>query len=83
MRFEDEDEWDTIDPDNKDGDADKAIVSDILTRKGKKWLLLFDYLKEWKIHLSLIERLEKDENKEYPIITQKHMNSPQQDELPQ
>ncbi len=83
MRFKDEDEWNTFDPDNIYGDVKKATVSDILTRKGKKWLLLFDYAKEWKIHVSLNEKLEKSNEKEYPIITETYMKSPLQNEFPQ
>lgn len=80
MRFEDEDEWNTFDPDGRYGDIDKGLVSDILIRRNKKWLLLFDYLKEWHIHVSLIDRYESDIQKKYPVVIEKHMKAPLQNE---
>lgn len=80
IKSADDDEWHTFDPDNIYGDINEGTVSDILTRRGKKWLLLFDYINEWKIHVSLIDKYEKKLNVKYPIIVEEHMKSPLQNE---
>lgn len=81
IKSEDDDEWNTFDPDNIYGDVNKGSVSDILTRRGKKWLLLFDYIKEWEIHVSLVDKAERKQNMKYPLLIEKHMKSPIQNEF--
>ena len=78
MRFEDEDEWLTFDPDNIFGDLEKSCVSDMLTRKGKKWLLLFDYGDEWNFWITLEDKLVKQPKISYPRITESYLEPPSQ-----
>ncbi len=80
MKSDDDDEWNTFDPNGIYGDVDKGIVSDILTRRNKKWLLLFDYINEWHIHISLVDKYESDSQKKYPDVIEEHMKAPLQNE---
>jgi len=77
MKFED-DESLTFDHNNIYGDVNKSNISEIFTRRGKRWLLLYDYGEEWSVWVSLIDRIEAEENIIYPRITEKHMESPLQ-----
>jgi hypothetical protein len=51
---------------------------DIFTRKGKKWLMLFDYGDEWNFWLSLEKKIAVDTAKEYPAIVESKYDAPEQ-----
>lgn len=78
LKEEGEDIWTTFDPDNIYGDVNKATLEDMLTRRGKKWLMLFDYGDEWSFWVSLVDKREEKDNSIYPMILESHMEAPLQ-----
>ncbi len=78
MRFDDEDDFSSFDPHNKYGDVEKATVADMLTRKGKKWLFLFDYGDKWNFWVSLVDIVVKEKRTIYPRIIESYEKAPEQ-----
>lgn len=78
MRFKDEDEWSSFDWEKKYGNVDEATVADMLTRRGKRWLMLFDYGDEWNFWVSLDDKDKVVQNVEYPRIVETHLKPPLQ-----
>jgi len=50
----------------------------MLTRRGKKWLLLFDYGDEWNFWISLADKYAEEKGVAYPRIIETHMKPPLQ-----
>jgi hypothetical protein len=57
---------------------DDFPISEIFTRKGKKWLMLFDYGDEWNFWLSLEKKVAFDLRKQYPFIVESKYDAPEQ-----
>ncbi|MEQ9288273.1 MAG: hypothetical protein RIG77_15255 [Cyclobacteriaceae bacterium] len=57
---------------------DKVTIGDIFTRKGKKWLMLYDYGDEWKFWLTLDKKVKYDPSIEYPVLIAAKYDSPRQ-----
>lgn len=53
-------------------------VADIFTRKGKKWLMLFDYGDKWHFWLTLEDRARLAEGTELPQIMESKYDAPEQ-----
>ena len=65
-------------PDKQVFNMEDYRAQDIFTRKGKKWLMLFDYGDEWHFRLSLSDREKFDPKKKYPFITESKHEAPEQ-----
>ncbi len=76
MKFDDE----SISFDRYDiyGDVDVATVGDMLIRKGKKWLFLFDYGDKWHFHVSLVGKVDRENETSYPRVVDTYMKAPLQ-----
>lgn len=53
-------------------------VAEVFTRKGKKWLMLFDYGDEWPFWLSLNKRVPVEAAKQAPYIVESKYEAPEQ-----
>lgn len=67
------------------GDKGKQLLSmndyevqDIFTRRGKKWLMLFDYGDEWHFWLSLVKKVPFDDSQSYPFLVESKYEAPEQ-----
>ena len=59
-------------------DMTKFTVKDLFTRKGKKWLMLFDFGDEWEFTLTLTDRRPVEQEKKYPHIAELKYDPPVQ-----
>jgi len=57
---------------------DEHCVSDIFIRKGKKWLMLFDYGDQWHFLLSFDDRATLKEGMELPQVIKSEYDAPEQ-----
>ena len=57
---------------------DDHPISDIFTRRNKKWLMLFDYGDEWMFWLSLEKKVEIIQGEEFPKIIESKYDAPEQ-----
>ncbi|MCP4458794.1 MAG: plasmid pRiA4b ORF-3 family protein [Cytophagales bacterium] len=57
---------------------DDHTAMDIFTRKGKKWLMLFDYGDEWNFWLSLEKKVVIDPKMDYPEMVESKYDAPEQ-----
>ena len=57
---------------------EEYTVGDIFTRKGKKWLMLFDYGDKWTFWLSLENRGTIVDGAEYPHVIESKYDAPEQ-----
>jgi len=56
----------------------KITIDSIFTRKGKKWLFLYDFGDEWHFYLSLEDVFSDDDVKAYPKIIETKGEAPEQ-----
>lgn len=57
---------------------DDHPATEIFTRKGKRWLMLFDYGDEWNFWLSLERKVAADTTKKYPVVLESKYDAPEQ-----
>jgi len=73
-----EEDWDDFELNKQVYNMDEHCVSDIFTRKGKKWLMLFDYGDEWHFLLSFDDRATLKKGMELPKVIKSKYDAPEQ-----
>jgi len=64
--------------DKKIFNIEKFTVGDIFLRKGKKWLMLYDYGDEWNFWVSLVDKSKIVPSITYDRIVESKFDAPQQ-----
>ena len=59
-------------------DINDFKVKDIFTRRGKKWLMLYDYGDEWNFWVSLVDKVKIDPSKKHSLIVKSKFEAPEQ-----
>lgn len=62
----------------KEFNMEDFTLADIFTRKGKKWLMLFDYGDNWHFWLALVDKKPIQEKTKYPILIESKYDAPEQ-----
>lgn len=57
---------------------EEYTVRDIFTRKGKRWLMLFDYGDEWPFWLKFVNKEAAQPKQDYPYIVVSEFEAPEQ-----